>query len=90
MIFENAILKALWMDFGRVLRIQNPGFFGFLDEKMKATNENAAKKRPRAKKTTMNAPRAKNSENEVRRRQFPGSGGPSPKACYNRYLQLVY
>ena len=76
MIFENAILKALWMDFGRVLRIQNPGFFGFLDEKMKATNENAAKKLPRAKKTTMSAPRVKNSENRVQRRQFSRDGWP--------------
>ena len=90
MFFGNAILKAFWMDFRRVLRTQNPGFFRFLGEKMEAKNKNVAKKRPRAKNSAMNAPRAKNSENKVRRRQFPGSRWPPPKACYNRYLKPVY
>ena len=72
MFWGNAILKAFWMDFGRILKDQNPVFFRFLGEKMEAKNKKVAKKRPRAKNTAMNAPRAKNSENLVRRRQLSG------------------
>ena len=77
------------MDFGRVLKDQNPGFFRFLGEKMEAKNKNVAKKRPRAKNSAMNAPRAKNSENKVRRRQFPGDGWPPLKHVKTRYLMQV-
>ena len=90
MFLGNAILKAFWMDFGRVLKDQNPGFFRFLGEKMEAKNKNVAKKRPRAKNSAMNAPRAKNSENKVRRRQFPGDGWPPLKACYYSMLMQVF
>ena len=72
MFFGNAILKAFWMELGKVLRHQNPVFVRFLGEKMEAKNKNVAKKRPRAKNSAMNAPRAKNSENLVRRRQLSG------------------
>ena len=56
MFLGNAILKAFWMDFGRVLKDQNPGFFRFLGEKMQAKNKNVAKKRPSAKNSANKAP----------------------------------
>ena len=67
------------MDFRKVLKNPNPGFFRFLGEKMEAKNKNVAKTRPRAKNSAMNAPRAKNTENKVRWRQFPGDGWPPLK-----------
>ena len=88
-VFWECESKAFLMDFGKVLKGQNPVFFRFLEEKMKAKNKNVAKKRPRAKNNAMNAPRAKNSENKVRRRQFPGDGWPPLKHVKTRYLMQV-